>query len=186
VKTARLQARENRISVEVDENASGVTVMQTGRGRYSSITVGRNYGMVAGSVVGGMVMSGGQMVVGDGVTVVDGRVVSGNATVIEAGSPVTVTAYLPAGSSVNASSPAGDIETTGRLTQVAYAAQSGDAHLDEVHNVNFSTSPATSRSPPSPVPACSTRCPVTSPCTVDPGPAPPPAPCPAMFETPAV
>jgi hypothetical protein len=139
VKTARLQARENQISIEVDENAGGVTVVQTGRGRYSSISVGRNYGMVAGSVVGGMVMSGGRMVVVDNLTVVDGRVVSGNATVIEAGSPVSVTAYVPAGSSISASAQAGDVETSGRLAQVAYSAQSGDAHLDEVGNVNVST-----------------------------------------------
>jgi DUF4097 and DUF4098 domain-containing protein YvlB len=59
--------------------------------------------------------------------------------VIEAGSPVTVTAYVPAGSSVTASSQSGDLETSGRLAQVAYAAQFGDAHLDEVHQVNVST-----------------------------------------------
>jgi hypothetical protein len=139
VKAARLSASGNQISVEVDESAGGVTVARTGRGGFSSISVGRNYGVVVGSVVGGMVMSGGRMVVGDGVTVVNGRVVSGNATVIEPGSPVTVTAFVPAGSSISASSQSGDIETSGRLAQVAYAAQSGDANLDEVHNANVST-----------------------------------------------
>jgi hypothetical protein len=139
VKTARLHASGNQISIEVDESAGGVTVVQTGRGGFSSISVGRNYGVVAGSVVGGMVMSGGRMVVGNGVTIVNGRVVSGNATVIEAGSPVTVTAYVPAGSSISASSQSGDVETSGRLAQVAFSAQSGDAHLDEVHNANVNT-----------------------------------------------
>jgi hypothetical protein len=64
VKTARLQASGNRISIEVDERVGGVTVVQTGRGGFSRISVGRNYGVVAGSVVSGMVMGGGRMVVG--------------------------------------------------------------------------------------------------------------------------
>jgi DUF4097 and DUF4098 domain-containing protein YvlB len=73
------------------------------------------------------------------VTIAGGRVVSGTATVIEAGSPVTVTAYVPAGSSVSASSQSGDIETSGPLAQVAVSAQSGDAHLDDVRNANVNT-----------------------------------------------
>jgi hypothetical protein len=40
---------------------------------------------------------------------------------------------------VNARSQSGDIETGGRLAQVAYSAQSGDAHLDEVHTANVNT-----------------------------------------------
>jgi hypothetical protein len=64
VKTARLHASGNRISIEVDERVGGVTVVQTGRGGFSRISVGRNYGVVAGSVVSGMVMGGGRMVVG--------------------------------------------------------------------------------------------------------------------------
>jgi DUF4097 and DUF4098 domain-containing protein YvlB len=112
--------------------------MQTRRGRVSTVSVGRNYGMVVGSVTGGMVMSGGRMVVGDRVTIVNGRV-GGDAVVIEAGSPVTVTAYLPAGSSVNARSQSGDIEPSGRLAQVAYSTQSGDAHLDEVQTATVNT-----------------------------------------------
>jgi hypothetical protein len=92
VKAARLHAAGDRISIGVDESAGGVTVVQTRSGRVSrgsgvsSVSVGRNYGMVVGSVtggmVGGMVMSGGRMVVGDHVTIVNGRVVSGNAAVI--------------------------------------------------------------------------------------------------------
>jgi hypothetical protein len=139
VKAARLHASGDQISIEVDESAGGVTVVQTGHGGVSSISVGRNYGMVAGHVVGGMVMSGGRMVVGNGVTIVGGRVVSGHAAVIEAGSPVTVTAYLPAGSSVSARSQSGDVETSGRLAQVAYSAQSGEARLDEVHTATVNT-----------------------------------------------
>jgi hypothetical protein len=139
VTTARLYAGGNRISIEVDESVGGATVVSAGHGRYSSISVGRNYGVVTGSVVGGMVMGAGRMVVGDGGTIVNGQVVSGHATVIEAGSPITITAYVPAGSSINASSQAGDIETSGRLAQVAYSAQSGDANLDEVHNATVNT-----------------------------------------------
>jgi hypothetical protein len=139
VKGAQLHAAGDRISIEVDESAGRVTIVQTRRGGVSSVSVGRNYGMVVGSVAGGMVVSGGRMVVGDRVTIVDGRVVSGNAAVIETGSPVTVTAHLPARSSVSARSQSGDVETSGRLAQVVFSAQSGDADLDEVHTANVNT-----------------------------------------------
>lgn len=116
VNAARLNASGGQISIEVDEAAGGITVMNTGHGGGVFIA-GNNYGMVVGGVIGGMVMSG----------------------VTQGGSPVTVTAYVPAGSSVGGSSQSGGIKTSGRLAQVTFASQSGDAELDEVAGVRISS-----------------------------------------------
>jgi hypothetical protein len=123
VRAATLDVDGNRLVVRVDHAAGGTTIIQTGRGGSSYVSTG----------------SGQNIVVGNGVTMVNGRVVSGNGTFISGGSPVTVVARLPHGSSVRARTQSGDIDLEGNYDEVDASSQSGDIEVGTVRVVQART-----------------------------------------------
>lgn len=128
VNKARLSADGTRLTAELDEAAGGVTVINQRGGGFSSVSIGgRNSRVVA---------------TGGGVVMVGGRIVSGgqNVTVIEGGSPITIVARVPAGSSVSGSSECGNLETRGGpLAQVSFSSQCGDVEVSEAQSVNLNS-----------------------------------------------
>lgn len=125
VRKATVEATGARLNVEVNEGSGGVTVINSGSGH----TV-----MSMGNVAGGIIVAGGS------ISMVGGRIVSGQGiTVVEPGSPITIVARVPAGSSVNSSTRGGGLETTGGLADVSFSSQSGDADLLTVTNANIGT-----------------------------------------------
>jgi hypothetical protein len=130
VTDATLTATGSTLEARLTQHGAGATtIVQTGRGRggvsFSSINIG-----------------GGIIVAGSGTIMVNGRVINAGgsgATVISGGSPITVTAHVPEGSSVSASSISGDVETRGRLSDVTANSTSGDVTIETATRVRART-----------------------------------------------
>ncbi len=124
VRNATLDVHGNRLTVRLDHSAGGgMTIVQTGRGGSSYISAG----------------SGQNIVVGNGTVMVNGRLVSGNGTFVSGGSPVTVVARLPHGSSVRAKTQSGDINLEGVYDEVDASSQSGDVEVGTARVVQART-----------------------------------------------
>ncbi len=96
-------------------------------------------GHAPGGMTGVTITGGSGIVVGNGTTMINGRVVSGGGTFISGGSPVTVTAHLPHGSSVRAKSQSGDIRLDGVYHEIDASSQSGDVEIDTAKVVRART-----------------------------------------------
>jgi hypothetical protein len=129
VNKAVLRVDGSRLTVEIDEGSGGGLTIVSGR----NISVGRNFGVVAGSVHGDVIMTGGRSVTINGVTV------SGSGGIQIGGSPIYVRAQVPTGSSVSGRSQSGGLDTTGRLNTVAFSSQSGGTYVDEANSVNVNS-----------------------------------------------
>jgi hypothetical protein len=122
VNDAELAAHGNTLTVRLDHaHGDGGTVIQTGNSR--------------------VVISGGSgVVVGNGVTMVNGRIVSGGGQYMQVGgSPITVVARVPHGSAVTASTQSGDIRCTGVYDQIDARSQSGDVEIGTAREVRAAT-----------------------------------------------
>ena len=121
IETATATSDGERFAVRVPSDGTtgttGTTVVQRGPG-----TVYTSAGTVTGSVTG--------MVIGSGVTIVNGRVISGHGTtIIHGNAGVRVTVRLPLGSAVSVRTRSADITTDGRLVGVDTETVSGDTRI---------------------------------------------------------
>ncbi|MFI5754648.1 DUF4097 family beta strand repeat-containing protein [Streptomyces sp. NPDC051569] len=111
----------NRASSRQDGQALGIEVPEMP----GNVTMqGRRSNMVFGSVTG--------------VTMINGRVVSGGGTVPTV-SMITATVHLPAGSSLGVVSTSADARTFGYLDRVEFRSVSGDLDADGVRHLTAST-----------------------------------------------
>ncbi|MFF1376777.1 DUF4097 family beta strand repeat-containing protein [Streptomyces sp. NPDC058308] len=104
------------LAVEVPELPGNVMV-QSVRGN----RVTQSFGTVRGSVTG--------------LTIINGRVVSGGSSGMQTVSAVEVTAYLPAGSSLAVVSTSADAAVFGYVEQMEFRSVSGDLDADGVNNL---------------------------------------------------
>ena len=122
IETATVTSEGERFAVRVPSDGTtgttGTTVVQRGPG-----AVYMSSGTVTGSVTG--------MVIGSGVTIVNGRPISGHGTTIVQGSQgVRVTVRLPLGSTALVRTRSADITTDGRLVGVDTETVSGDTRIN--------------------------------------------------------
>jgi hypothetical protein len=128
VNDATLTVHGTTLEARLTQRGAGATtIIQTGRGgaSFSSINIG-----------GGIVVAGG------GSVMINGRVINaggGGTTIINGGSPITVTARVPEGGSVSASSISGDVETRGRLADVDASSTSGDVMIETTASARVQT-----------------------------------------------
>ncbi|MFD5114844.1 DUF4097 family beta strand repeat-containing protein [Streptomyces sp. NPDC058391] len=119
VNRAHSQQDGQALGIEVPEMPGNVMV----QGRRGN-TVFQSMGTVYGSVTG--------------MTVINGRVVSGGGNVPTV-SMITATVHLPAGSSLGVVSTSADAQTFGYLDRVEFRSVSGDLDVDGVRHLNAST-----------------------------------------------
>lgn len=118
VNAADLAAAGKVIRVDLAEHNSGTTIITGNRG--GGVYVNQNYGTVYGTVTG--------------VTMVNGRIISGGADIRM--SPIAVTARVPAHSAVRGSSQSGSLKTMGAiLTAVEFTTQFGGTEIAAALNV---------------------------------------------------
>lgn len=113
-------------------NRFTVRVPSIPRSKRDRMTVIRNGGsvVISGGTVTGSVTG---MVLGSGVTVVNGEVISGTGTTVLAGSAgLRIIVRLPLGSELAVTSQSGDVTTYGPLPLIETNGVSGDVHLDRV------------------------------------------------------
>lgn len=73
------------------------------------------------------------------ITMVNGRIVSGNATVVTPGGRLLVAVRVPADSVLTVDTDAATVATHGRLTEVDYTSVSGDLSVDRAQRVTAGT-----------------------------------------------
>ena len=121
IENATVTSEGERFAVRVPSDGTtgtvGTTVVQRGPG-----TVYMSSGTVTGSVTG--------MVIGSGVTIVNGQVISGHGTtIIHGNAGVRATVRLPLGSMVAVRTRSADITTQGPLVGVDTETVSGDTRI---------------------------------------------------------
>lgn len=124
---AEFSSHANEFAVRLPKSAGGsTTIVRNGH------TVSINTGSVSvGNVVIGSV---------NGVTVVNGQVIGGNGTtVITAGGGIRTVARIPRGSSLTIDAGAASVTTRGHLQSIRFAGSSGDLSADSADRVHART-----------------------------------------------
>lgn len=127
VNKAKLSQRGDTLSVDL---SSAGTVI--GGGSVQTNVFGPRRTVVS-NVAGGVFVGGDNFSVistGGGVTIVNGQVISGDAVVIAGGSPVRVTATLPAGSVITSRTASGSLTVKGPAKAVVANTASGDIEIE--------------------------------------------------------
>ncbi|WAL65595.1 DUF4097 family beta strand repeat-containing protein [Amycolatopsis cynarae] len=120
IENATAESRGKRFVVRVPRNGAGGNSMTVIRSGGSVIVSG---GTVTGSVTG--------MVIGSGVTIVNGQVIGGQGTtIINGGRGMRVIVRLPLGSEIEVATQSGDVTTHGPLPRVETSSVSGDVRIE--------------------------------------------------------
>lgn len=138
VRNADLHTTDTGLHTTVHgHSGAGSTVITSRHGRVQTV-IGHNTGSVI--QVGGNIIGGNVFASGSNLTIVNGQVTSGhNVTVVQGGSPVRITALVPAGSTVTARTTSGDIAAHGKLRQITATTVSGTVTVDTAGDITART-----------------------------------------------